>query len=447
MLCIYSLDETVLAFHNLTQLQSLTIKNCPPLAEKHLQMLTSLKTLDIDGSSITFQQVGEAVLWQLPVNRLEINGRWSGSWKEVTRLLTHLPELSHLSICGRGCEKVLTGLGLDVQQQTAASSAAKLQQQDTYRTTDPQQEIAQEVVVVDEEEREDDDDGLLLLPPAHLSYSLQELGIEDCPELVLRSHGTGLQFMGSLNTMNFLSALDLCPFPSTLQSLSLGGGMEGMETLAPLSNLTSLETLSIRDLGDAFRCDGLLPLLTQGQLTALSVSDSPKFFAGIQGPAPAQAVSKLQELVTDDIATVLTAPICRLLSSSLTKLSFHDKEVDRFSKEQEEALSLLTSLQGLKFGWCTKLRCLPAMKSLHKLTNLKRLEIWYCPAMRSLPKNGLPTSLQELEVFRCTNLRCLPEGLHKLTNLRILVLSSHEVAAKEWPSHLAARVRCPRLQK
>ncbi|XP_048566642.1 uncharacterized protein LOC125546422 isoform X2 [Triticum urartu] len=258
---LHSLDETVLAFHNLTQLQSLTIKNCPPLAEKHLQMLTSLKTLDIDGSSITFQGVGEAIIWQLPVNRLEINGSWSGSWKEVTHLLTHLPELSHLSICGRGREKILTGLGLDVQQQTAASSAAKLQQQDTYRTADPQ------------EEGEDDDDGLLLLP-AHLSYSLQELGIKDCPELVLRSHGTGLQFMGSLNTMkiagcpNFLCAYkalsDLCPFPSTLQSLSLGGGMEGMETLAPLSNLTSLETLSIRDLGDDFRCDGLLPLLTQG---------------------------------------------------------------------------------------------------------------------------------------------------------------------------------------
>ena len=61
---LHSLDETVLAFHNFTQLHSVTIKNCPPLAEKHLQMLTSLKTLDIDGSSITFQGVGEAILWQ-----------------------------------------------------------------------------------------------------------------------------------------------------------------------------------------------------------------------------------------------------------------------------------------------------------------------------------------------------------------------------------------------
>ncbi|XBI23164.1 hypothetical protein VPH35_064096 [Triticum aestivum] len=180
--------------------------------------------------------------------------------------------------------------------------------------------------------------------------------------------------------------------------------MEGIETLAPLSNLTSLEKLSIWELGDDFRCDGLLPLLTEGQLNTLQVRNTPVFFAGIQGPAPApaQAVSKLQKLDTDDIAQVLAAPICGLLSSSLTELYFcNDNEVERLSKEQEEALSLLTSLQDLQFVCCSKLRCLPA--GLHKLTNLKRLNITLCPAMRSLPKNGLPTSLQEFDVHGCGN--------------------------------------------
>uniref|UniRef100_A0A452Y0C3 Uncharacterized protein n=1 Tax=Aegilops tauschii subsp. strangulata TaxID=200361 RepID=A0A452Y0C3_AEGTS len=165
-------------------------------------------------------------------------------------------------------------------------------------------------------------------------------------------------------------------------------------------------------------------LLLQGQLTALQVRGTPKFFADwdpareLQGeqllPFP-----KLQELETDEVAGVLTAPICRLLSSSLTKLSFeHNKEVECFTKEQEEALSLLRSLQDLQFQWCPKLRRLPA--GLNKLTNLKKLLIWRPGAILSLPKNGLPGSLQELVVDDCIKLRCLPAGLHKLTNLKRL---------------------------
>jgi Leucine-rich repeat (LRR) protein len=89
-----------------------------------------------------------------------------------------------------------------------------------------------------------------------------------------------------------------------------------------------------------------------------------------------------------------------------------------FTKEQEESLSFLTSLQELQFGWWSELQCLPS--GLHKLTSLKILWIYNCPAIRSLHKNGLPKSLQELNVEDCDNLRCLPAGLHKLTNLKRL---------------------------
>nr|CAB3456858.1 unnamed protein product [Digitaria exilis] len=52
----------------------------------------------------------------------------------------------------------------------------------------------------------------------------------------------------------------------------------------------------------------------------------------------------LESLRTDDIAAVLAAPICALLFSSLTTLTFDDnKEIECFTKEQGEAIELLTS--------------------------------------------------------------------------------------------------------
>ncbi|XP_047096550.1 disease resistance protein RGA2-like [Lolium rigidum] len=305
-------------------------------------------------------------------------------------------------------------------------------------------EVEEEVVAEEVAAEQEEDDGLLLLP-AHLSGSLKYFSVERCPKLILIAQaggagGGGLQAMRSLEKIGiyhcpkFLSAYkdsDLsscCPFPSSLGDLFLYGRMEGMDTLVPLSNLTSLQELNIwsdEELNiwsdeelNICRWDGLLPLLTQGQLTTLEVH-STNFFAGWDPICQEQPSSKLHELRTGDIAGVFAQPICRLLAPSLTELSLHfNKEVERFTKQQEEALSLLTSLQQLWFWWCDKLRCLPS--GLRKLTSLERLHIDRCPVMRSLPKNGLPSSLQVLSVVDCIKLRFLPAGLHKLINLKRL---------------------------
>jgi hypothetical protein len=433
-----SLDEAVLAFQYLTQLEKLSIENCPPLAGKHLQMLTSLKTFKITGSSITFLLLARSdVKWQLPVTRLEI-ARWGGSGKELTRLLCHLPVLSILAI--DYCDKI-TRLGVEAEQKQMASSlsmpaSSVVKLQDTHGTgaLEVKEDVVAEEVVA--EQQQEEDDGLLLLP-AHLSGSLWDFCMMRCSNVILTvqnggAGGGGLQFMHSLESLEirtcpeFLSAykasgLSYCPFPSSLQRLDISG-----TPLMPLWNLTSLqELIVIRSWGEDLRWMGALSLLTQGQLTKLKVR-SPNFFAGWD---PAQALqdgqeqpsSKLQELETDDVAGVLALPICRLISSSLTKLSIGlNREVERFTKEQEEALSFLTSLQELQFWWCRKLRCLPS--GLHKLTSLKGLQINDCSAITSLPKNDLPISLQELHVDDCIKLRCLPAGLYKLTNLKRLMI-------------------------
>ena len=91
--------------------------------------------------------------------------------------------------------------------------------------------------------------------------------------------------------------------------------------------------------------------------------------------------------------------------------------MERFTKEQEEALQLLTTLERIAFLSCNKLQHLAA--GLHRLSNLKRLDISNCAAIRSLPKDGLPSSLQELEIDSCPAIRsmpkeCLPSSLQKL---------------------------------
>ncbi|KAF7098723.1 hypothetical protein CFC21_100439 [Triticum aestivum] len=117
-----------------------------------------------------------------------------------------------------------------------------------------------------------------------------------------------------------------------------------------------------------------------------------------------------------------------LLSSSITSLSFnHNHEVERFTKEQEDALQLLTSLEYLSFLKCGKLQCLPA--GLHRLSSLQTLCIQHCEAIKSLPKDGLPTSLQFLHIIGCPSLKSLtkdglPSSLEKLSIIDCPALKS-----------------------
>jgi hypothetical protein len=399
-----SLDQ-VLAFSNLTGLDRLCLKKCPPLELNQLLMLTSLKLLDVDNSDGRVGPLGgdDDVECQHPVERLVVHGT---SGKELTKLLTHLPRLSNLEICK--CENITQlAVGVDVQQQITSA---------------------------------DDDDGLLVLP-VHLGDSLRELLIQRCPELVLvepltflsaggEGGGRGLEALQSLKRLEighcpkFLSvasSYSCCLFPSCLQRLYIYG-VNGMGVLEPLSNLTSLTELELRHIGEALTWMGLGPLLTTGgQLRLLVVCGTPSFFGYWDTICPRKVLlqedegeeqqlvspaavcsSKLQDLSTDDPMGFLATPVCSILSSSLTHLELigtFNGGRERFTKEQEDSLHLLASLQDLSIRYFDKLQDLPA--GLHKLSNLKRLEVLFCPAVRSLPKNGLPESLEVLVVCRC----------------------------------------------
>nr|CAH66836.1 OSIGBa0148A10.13 [Oryza sativa] len=423
------LDDKILAFYNLTQLQNLEVSNCKHLAASHLQMLTSLKILRLDSSSVVFH-LSESLSdykWQVPVEYLSISS-YHGSGKALSQLLSHLPKLSELYLMN--CHKITQMCITVEQQQTAAIELEDTQAIGSIQQQQVAEDLVEEEGVVPQLAMDQEDDDGMLIFPAHLSNSLQRLELSSCPELILdvarpalpTSHeegtgGWGLQSLHSLQILHiwhcpkFLSTYNApgCPFPSSLQRLEIAGCKEGVQTLDFISNLNFLTELHIDDCGEDLRCEGLWPLLTQGQLSKLYVLRTPRFFAGLdpilgvlqdgqeQQLSPLQCSSKLQELHTDDFAGVHVKPICRLLSSSLTKLVLGwNDEVGRFTKEQEEALQLLISLQDLHFWVCTNLQCLPA--GLHRLTSLKRLVIIGCPSIRSLPKGGLPSSLQELDV-------------------------------------------------
>uniref|UniRef100_A0A0E0LH21 AAA+ ATPase domain-containing protein n=1 Tax=Oryza punctata TaxID=4537 RepID=A0A0E0LH21_ORYPU len=419
-------DDNVLAFRNLNKLQDLKIKGCPPLEQRHFQTLTSLKRLSLNGSSIALNPIERSdVEWQLSIEYLTIED-WHGSGKELTQLLFHLPKLSYL--CLADCRKITQLSVALIQQQICAQVESTQVTASNHRQQQKAEDLEEEEVIQLAVGREDEDNDRLLLFPVHLTNSLRELWIRDCTELILvppplptghhnkeqegRGGGPGFQTLCSIqrfymiNCPVLLSAYEApaCLFPCSLQYLHITGPMEGVQML-DLSNLTSLTELSMYHCGDGLT-EGLWHLLTRGQLSRLFVHGTSGLFAGVASILRAmqeqqdqlhllESSSKLPMLHTSDFLGILVKPICRFLSSSLTNLILQgNAEVERFTKEQEEALHLLTSLQDLQFDCYDKLQCLPA--GLHRLTNLKRLMIMDCPSIRSLPKDGLPGSLKLL---------------------------------------------------
>ncbi|KAF8727877.1 hypothetical protein HU200_018444 [Digitaria exilis] len=403
----YSLDEKVLVFNNLTDLEKLHLTRCPPLASKHLQLLASLKHLYVSDSQHVFvPPVNESEAeWQLPVENLCVD-ECENPWKELSQLLSHFPKLSKLTI--RSC-RTMTQIGVVAAQQQSTATTVRLEQQ-----------IA---------EVDDAEDGLLLLP-AHLSESLRMLTIHECKEVSLvPSPGSrgGIQALHSLQILEvidcpkFLSAYkkisfssSCYPFPSSLEKLELYDVV--LQTLQPLANLASLTRLYISNCEQGLRSDGMWTLVSHGQLRELGVAGAPRFFIGsdtvhsLEDEDQVQRLrcsSKLQELYTYDSTGFLAAPICTILSSSLIKLTLCGDDQDQvlgcFTREQEMALELLTSLQDLKLNRFSSLQCLPS--GLQALTNLKSLKIFNSNSISSLPIGGLPNSLQELELYRtCRNL-------------------------------------------
>ncbi|KAM0908167.1 hypothetical protein ACQ4PT_015620 [Festuca glaucescens] len=450
---LQSLDQ-VLAFNNLTGLEQLTLRECPPLESKHLRMLTSLKKLDADSLYGLVGPLGEGdVEWQLPVECLVVREFRGASGKELlkrlrmlcmicvkelTELLTHLPRLSILEI--RSCTKTTQlAVGVDVQQHTTSAAASE---SGTFTVSNsfgvrasfkaevlrsscpsvldgifdqnadmPQLGICRISGIFSLEFR------LLCLTLVFAAFRHTHLGLYyGLFTIILAYRGPfprQLQTLRSLQSLHiiyspkFLSAISsfsCCLFPSSLQDLSLNG-VEGMGMLDPLSNLTSLTQLELWGCGNDLRCNGMEPLLVAGgQLRELYVCGSPRFFDGWDA-------NPRQLLLQDDGGEEQLVPPPAVCSSKLQMLSTDDvmgllaAPICSFLSPSLTYLSLYGNGEMERFTEEQE-------DALHLLASLQQLKFNYFGKLQHLP-GGLHklTNLKRLEVDSCPAVRSLPKDV------------------------------------
>ncbi|VAH22281.1 unnamed protein product [Triticum turgidum subsp. durum] len=265
---------------------------------------------------------------------------------------------------------------------------------------------------------EDEEERVIQFPS---SSSLRTLSFSFSNGLVLlpAEDGGGIQDITSLQSLKIMYCNNLFsrwpmgkaggapmtnPFPASLRKLHIEGE-SGMRSMALLSNLTSLTHLRLIGC-ENLMVDGFNPLMTVN-LKELEVrnnlfqtkSVAADLLSEVARTKSMHAGSlQLRKLEVDSISAVFVAPICSHLSATLHELQFHDdKRAKGFTEEQEHALQLLTSLQTLGFNHCKVLQSLP--EGLHHLSSLKELEVSSCPELPWLPEQGFPTSLQVLRLW------------------------------------------------
>jgi hypothetical protein len=298
---------------------------------------------------------------------------------------------------------------------------------------------------------EDHEEVVLHFPP---SSSLRDVTFKWCKNLILpMEEGAGFYGLSSLESVTIYKCDKLFsrwsiggratqtqsiinPLPPYLRKLSLSY-METLPQEALLVNLTSLERLKLRNCLGCEQSTELMALLANlTSLTTLYLYNcrnitmdgfDPRITFSLEslrvynernhGTDPYSVAAdllvavvrtktmpdisfKLVRLYVDNISGVLVAPICRLLSATLEMLTFrNDWQTENFTKEQDEALQLLTSLKYLEFYNCRALQSLP--QGLHRLPSLQEITIRGLQNIISLPKEGLPDSLRLLQITKC----------------------------------------------
>ncbi|XP_034704518.1 putative disease resistance RPP13-like protein 1 isoform X3 [Vitis riparia] len=188
---------------------------------------------------------------------------------------------------------------------------------------------------------------------AHTHSSLQELRLEDCPELLLHREGVPsnlreLEIQGC-NQLTSQMDLDLQRLTS-LTHFTITGGCEGVEL---------------------FPKECLLP----SSLTYLSIWGLPN-------------LKSLDNKGLQQLTSLLHLEIW-----NCPELQFSTGSV----------LQRLISLKGLGIHWCERLQSLTEA-GLHHLTTLETLSISNCPELQSLTNERLPNPLSYLNVDGCPSL-------------------------------------------
>ncbi|XP_037444740.1 putative disease resistance protein RGA4 [Triticum dicoccoides] len=348
-----------LAYHNLDKVEDMDIANVSHISLTDIEKLKSLTELSVGRCDSLFPEEldGSIVLRSVKSLKLDVS-HLTSSKSSSSKVLNCFPALSVL---------VIVGSEECVMQFPSSSSLQKL----TFSYCK-----GLVLVPVEKENGEgiQDDNSLL-----------QSLTIQRC-ELFYRWP------MGESET--------ICP--ASLRELDIWDE-PSMKSMALLSNLTSLTTLRLIWCSN-LTVDGFNPLIAVNLIqlqvrwcNTLATDMLSEVASQRAKLLPADYLSRLEVLITDDICGLLASPICNLLAPALHTLKFEeDERMEGFTEEQEKALQLLTSLQNLTFLRCRGLQSLP--QGLRRLSSLEELGVLACAEIRSMPKEGLPVSLRRLKM-------------------------------------------------
>ncbi|KAM3389873.1 hypothetical protein ACQJBY_011802 [Aegilops geniculata] len=379
---MWTLDDRILAFHNLRGLKYLCIRYCRNLMSipfEGFRQLVSLKSLEISDCGKLFsldipecahEDVVVANCTALPslenlrIHSCGITGKW------LSLMLRHATALMVFNLWD--CPQI-TQLSIEEGENSQSNLISTMQASSSGYSNDSLTSSAP--------------DGLLHIPlnvlsslkemeirvSPYLSFchskegfsgftSLEKLTIWSCPELLSSSvhidgndgqvNGSCLlpQSLGHLEIADYSRAMLQPCFPRNLTCLKkfqiwFNKSLESLQ----LQSCTALEELHISG------CPSLAALEGFQFLRHLSLFSTPNlapFLEHVSGQGY-ELCPQLEKLVTSD-PCVLTTPFCKQLTS-LQRLELRscESEATRLTDEQAGALLLITSLEELQFWKCS----------------------------------------------------------------------------------------------
>ncbi|KAH7544547.1 hypothetical protein JRO89_XS15G0183600 [Xanthoceras sorbifolium] len=386
-----------------SQLQELSIVNCPKLSERLPNNLSTLKKLVVRGC------------------------------KQLVVSLSNIPRLCELEI--DECKKIVCNgpTGSNSLESMALSNILYFgdwSRQEFKKLQSVKIQGCKELIELWQDEifLEKSSQGL------HSLVSLKKLTFENCNTLTTLLEGVKKKNahveelrITNCDSLNFIFRGQL---PPSLKKLCISDceklqcllddneetSTSLSSTIVNFSKNVNTSTYHLEDL-DISGCSSLtcLPSIDQlsATLTSLSISDCSKLTTlSLTDHLPVA----LKHLTIEDFSgSGALLPKGQLLPESLETLSVHRCQklkwiVDKFHNNN--------ALQNISIVGCDNLESLP--EGLYTLSGLRHINLAYCKELVCFPKGGFPSCNFKVHIQNCDKLEALPSRVHTLSSLTIM---------------------------